>query len=202
MTSSSHRFCTAPMMDWTDRHCRFFLRQISRRARLYTEMITAPALMHGDVPRHLDFDPQEHPRRAAARRQRSRDARACGEARRALGLRRDQPQLRLSVGARADRQLRRVPHGASRRSSRDCVRAMRDAVALPVTVKHRIGLDANEDYGFVRDFVGTVARGGLRRLHRARAQRGAEGAVAEGESRGAAAALRGRASAEARVSAA
>src|SRR6478735_3202382 len=55
------RFCVAPMMDWTDRHCRYFMRVISKRARLYTEMITAPALVHGDVPRHLDFDPAEHP---------------------------------------------------------------------------------------------------------------------------------------------
>ena len=54
MSSLSHRFCVAPMMDWTDRHCRFFLRQVSRHARLYTEMVTAPALMHGDVPRHRD----------------------------------------------------------------------------------------------------------------------------------------------------
>src|SRR2546422_874001 len=57
----SHRFCVAPMMDWSDRHCRYFLRLISRRARLYTEMITSAALMHGDVPHHLDFDPAEHP---------------------------------------------------------------------------------------------------------------------------------------------
>ena len=55
------RFCVAPMMDWTDRHCRFFHRQLTSRARLYTEMITAPALTHGDVPRHLDFDPAEQP---------------------------------------------------------------------------------------------------------------------------------------------
>ena len=57
----THRFSVAPMMDWTDRHCRFFLRLITRQARLYTEMITAPALVHGDVARHLDFDPAEHP---------------------------------------------------------------------------------------------------------------------------------------------
>ncbi len=61
MNNLSHRFCVAPMMDWTDRHCRFFLRLITRRTRLYTEMITAPALVHGDVPHHLDFDPAEHP---------------------------------------------------------------------------------------------------------------------------------------------
>ena len=59
--TSPWRLSVAPMMDWTDRHCRFFLRQVSRHARLYTEMVTAPALVHGDVPRHLDFDPAEHP---------------------------------------------------------------------------------------------------------------------------------------------
>ena len=94
--------CVAPMMDWTDRHCRYFLRQISRRARLYTEMITAPALMHGDMPRHLDFDPAEHP---VALQLGGSDpailARAATSGR-AVGLRRDQPELRLSVGARAD----------------------------------------------------------------------------------------------------
>src|SRR3954451_18448256 len=61
MTSLSHRVCVAPMMDWTDRHCRFFLRLVSRHTRLYTEMVTTGALQHGDVPRHLDFDPAEHP---------------------------------------------------------------------------------------------------------------------------------------------
>ena len=77
---------------------------------------------------------------------------------------------------------------------------MRDAVALPVTVKHRIGLDAVDDYAFVRDFVGTVADGRMRRVHRPCAQRGAERPVAEGKPRGAAAALRRRAPAEARLS--
>ena len=57
----SHRLCVAPMMDWTDRHCRFFLRQVSSRARLYTEMITTGALIHGDVERHLAFSKEEHP---------------------------------------------------------------------------------------------------------------------------------------------
>src|SRR5436190_16835667 len=61
VNSLSHRLCVAPMMDWTDRHCRYFFRLITRHARLYTEMITAPALAHGDVPHHLDFDRSQHP---------------------------------------------------------------------------------------------------------------------------------------------
>ena len=61
MTAATHRLCVAPMMDWTDRHCRYFLRLVTRHAWLYTEMVTTGALLHGDVPRHLDFDPAEHP---------------------------------------------------------------------------------------------------------------------------------------------
>src|SRR5512137_131059 len=61
MSRISHRVCVAPMMDWTDRHCRYFLRLIAPRVRLYTEMITSGALAHGDVPHHLDFDPAEQP---------------------------------------------------------------------------------------------------------------------------------------------
>ena len=147
------------MMDWTDRHCRYFLRLIAPRARLYTEMITAPRARARRRPASPRFRSGRASARAAARRQRSRgSSRTRREARRALGLRRDQSQLRLPVRARADRQLRRVPDGASRRSSRDCVAAMRDAVSVPVTVKHRIGLDHDDDYGFVRDFVGTRRR--------------------------------------------
>ena len=198
MNNLSHRFCVAPMMDWTDRHCRYFLRLISRHARLYTEMITAPALLHGDVPRHLDFDRSRASGRVAAGRQRSDDARARRAAGRAMGLRRDQPQLRLSVRARADRQLRRVPDGrpATGRGLRQgdvrCGERSRDGQA-PHRPRRRRRLRIRPR------FRRHGRRGRLRRVHRARAQRGAQGIVAEGESRSAAAALRRRASAEARL---
>ena len=68
---ASHRFAVAPMMEWTDRHCRYFLRLISKRTFLYTEMVTAEAVLHGDRERVLGFDAAEHPARASARRQRS-----------------------------------------------------------------------------------------------------------------------------------
>ena len=147
------------MMDWTDRHCRFFLRQISRHARLYTEMITAPALLHGDVPRHLDFDPAEHP--LALQLGGSDPAMLAHAAK--LGERWGYDEINLNCGCPSERVqtgsfgacLMREPQLVAQ-----CVRAMRDAVALPITVKHRIGLDADEDYGFVRDFVGTVAQAG------------------------------------------
>ncbi len=159
MSHLSHRFCVAPMMDWTDRHCRFFLRQISRHARLYTEMVTAPALMHGDVPRHLDFDPQEHP--VALQLGGSDPAMLAHAAR--LGERWGYNEINLNCGCPSER-VQTGSFGAclmaEPRLVADCVAAMRDAVTLPVTVKHRIGLDYDEDYGFVRDFVGIVAQAG------------------------------------------
>jgi tRNA-dihydrouridine synthase A len=153
------RFCVAPMMDWTDRHCRYFLRLISRRARLYTEMITAPALAHGDVPRHLDFDPSEHP--LALQLGGSDPAELAHAAR--LGARWGYDEINLNCGCPSER-VQTGSFGACLMAEpalvADCVRAMRDAVTLPVTVKHRIGLDAIDDYSFVRDFVGTVAEAG------------------------------------------
>ena len=153
------RFCVAPMMDWTDRHCRYFFRLISKRARLYTEMITAPALVHGDVPRHLDFDPAEHP---VALQLGGSDPAALAHAAR-LGERWGYDEINLNCGCPSER-VQTGSFGACLMAEpalvADCVRAMRDAVSVPVTVKHRIGLDAHEDYAFVRDFVGTVAQGG------------------------------------------
>ena len=147
------------MMEWTDRHCRFFLRLISRHARLYTEMVTAPALMHGDVPRHLDFDPREHP---IALQLGGSDPSMLARAAR-LGAQWGYDEINLNCGCPSER-VQTGSFGACLMGEpslvADCVRAMRDAVALPVTVKHRIGLDASEDYGFVRDFVGAVAAAG------------------------------------------
>jgi len=158
---SEWRFCVAPMMDWTDRHCRFFFRLISKRARLYTEMITAPALAHGDVRRHLEFDPSEHP---VALQLGGSDPVELAHAAR-LGARYGYDEINLNCGCPSER-VQTGSFGACLMAEpalvADCVRAMQDAVSQPVTVKHRIGLDANEDYGFVRDFVGTLADAGCR----------------------------------------
>ena len=147
------------MMDWTDRHCRFFLRLITRHAWLYTEMVTTGALLHGDVPRHLDFDPAEHP---IALQLGGSDPAALAVCAR-LGERWGYDEINLNVGCPSER-VQTGSFGACLMAEpelvADCVRAMRDAVAIPVTVKHRLGLDRNEDYGFVRDFVGTVAAAG------------------------------------------
>ncbi len=147
------------MMDWTDRHCRFFLRLISRRARLYTEMITVGALTHGDVPYHLDFDPAEHP--IGLQLGGSDPQMLAASAK--LGERWGYDEINLNCGCPSER-VQTGSFGACLMAEpalvADCVKAMRDAVAVPVTVKHRIGLDHGDDYGFVRDFVGTVAAAG------------------------------------------
>src|SRR3954469_8348647 len=118
------RFCVAPMMDWTDRHCRYFFRLITRRARLYTEMITAPALVHGDIAHHLDFDPAEHP--LALQLGGSDPAQLAHAAR--LGARWRYDEINLNCGCPSERVqtgsfgacLMREPHVVA-----ECVKAMR-----------------------------------------------------------------------------
>lgn len=154
------RLCVAPMMDWTDRHCRFFHRLITRRTRLYTEMVTTGALRHGDVPRHLDFSAEEHP--LALQLGGSEPDELAHSAR--LAQQWGYDEVNLNCGCPSPR-VQRGAFGACLMAEPvlvgDCVAAMRDACTLPVTVKHRIGVDRHDDYGFVRDFVGTVAaRGG------------------------------------------
>jgi tRNA-dihydrouridine synthase A len=158
---SPWRFCIAPMMDWTDRHCRFFHRLLSRHARLYTEMVTTGALIHGDVPRHLDFNAEEHPVALQLGGSEPDDLAHCAR----LAERWGYEEVNLNCGCPSER-VQRGAFGACLMAEpllvRDCVKAMADAVAIPVTVKHRIGIDRVDTYGFVRDFVGTVAEGGAR----------------------------------------
>lgn len=158
---SPWRFCVAPMLDWTDRHCRFFHRTLSRRARLYTEMITTGALLHGDAARHLDFDPAERP--VALQLGGSEPAELAHCAR--LGERRGYDEINLNCGCPSER-VQRGAFGAclmaEPRLVADCIKAMQDAVSIPVTVKQRIGIDRNEDYGFVADFVSTLFDAGCR----------------------------------------
>jgi tRNA-dihydrouridine synthase A len=155
------RLCVAPMLDCTDRHCRFFHRTLSRHARLYTEMITTGALLHGDAARHLDFDPAEHP--VALQLGGSEPAELAHCAR--LGERRGYDEINLNCGCPSER-VQRGAFGAclmaEPRLVADCIKAMQDAVSIPVTVKHRIGIGRNEDYGFVADFVGALFDAGCR----------------------------------------
>ena len=160
MTKNPWRLSVAPMMDWTDRHCRHFHRLLTRHARLYTEMVTTGALIHGDVPRHLDFSADEQPVALQLGGSEPADLAHCAKLAEQWGY----AEVNLNCGCPSER-VQRGAFGACLMTEpelvADCVKAMRDAVGLPVTVKHRVGIDKVESYGFVRDFVGTVAlRGG------------------------------------------
>ncbi|MEI7782934.1 MAG: tRNA dihydrouridine(20/20a) synthase DusA [Betaproteobacteria bacterium] len=156
---AASRLSVAPMMDWTDRHCRYFHRLLSRRALLYTEMVTTGALLHGDLARHLDFNPQEQP--LALQLGGSEPADLARAAR--LGEQWGYAEINLNCGCPSER-VQRGAFGACLMAEpatvADGVKAMRDAVSVPVTVKHRIGIDRVESYDFVRDFVGQVSEAG------------------------------------------
>ena len=156
---SPWRLTVAPMMDWTDRHCRVFHRCITRHARLYTEMVTTGALIHGDVPRHLDYSESEHPVALQLGGSDAADLAACAR----LAAQWGYDEVNLNCGCPSER-VQRGSFGACLMAEpalvRDCIKAMVDAVDLPITVKHRIGIDRGESYDFVRDFVGTVAEAG------------------------------------------
>jgi tRNA-dihydrouridine synthase A len=153
------RLSVAPMMDWTDRNCRYFLRQFSPRVLLYTEMIVAQAILKGDRAYLLEFDPAEHP---VALQLGGADPGALAEAA-AIGAGFGYDEINLNVGCPSDR-VQQATFGACLmarpRLVAECVRAMRRAVAVPVTVKCRIGIDDRDDWPFLRDFVTAIADAG------------------------------------------
>lgn len=147
------------MLDWTDRHCRYFHRLLSSRALLYTEMVTTGALIHGDVARHLRLDETEHPVALQLGGSEPADLAHCAK----LGEEWGYDEINLNCGCPSER-VQRGAFGACLMAEpqlvADGVKAMVDVVSVPVTVKHRIGIDRGEDYGFVRDFIGTVSQAG------------------------------------------
>ena len=151
----------APMMDWSDRNCRFFHRLLSQHTLLYTEMVTTGALMHSDVARHLRFNAEEHPVALQLGGSEPADLARCATMAQEWGY----DEINLNCGCPSER-VQRGAFGACLMNEADlvadCVKAMRDVVDIPVTVKHRIGIDKEESYGFVRDFVGTVADAGCK----------------------------------------
>ena len=151
----------APMMEWTDRHCRVFHRQITRHTWLYTEMVTTGALVYGDVERHLRYDEVEHP---VALQLGGSDPLDLAKSAK-LGEQWGYDEINLNCGCPSER-VQKGAFGACLMQEpqlvADCVKAMRDAVSIDVTVKHRIGIDYNEEYGFVRDFIGTIADAGCK----------------------------------------
>jgi len=149
------------MMDWTDRHCRFFLRLLSPHALLYTEMVTAQAILHGDRERLLGFDASEHP---LALQIGGSDPAMLAKAAR-IGAEFGYDEINLNVGCPSDR-VQSGSFGACLMAEaglvRDCVAAMGEVVDVPVTVKSRIGIDDHDDYEFLAGFVETVAESGCR----------------------------------------
>src|ERR1700751_2416920 len=150
----THRFCVAPMMDWTDRHCRVFHRLLSRRARLYTEMLTTGAIIHGDRARLLGFDESEHP--VALQLGGSVPSELAMSAR--IGEDFGYDEINLNVGCPSDR-VKDGRFGACLMAEPALVAAwidaMKRAVQIPVTVKCRIGID-DQDPEIALD---TLARG-------------------------------------------
>ncbi len=156
-------FAIAPMMDWTDRHCRVFHRLLSSRALLYTEMITAKAILHGDRQKLLGYSAQEHP---VALQLGGSDVDELAQAAR-IGADWGYDEINLNVGCPSPR-VQNGQFGAALMATpelvRDCVSAMRQAVDIPVTVKCRIGIDDQDEQTALDDFVGAVAEGGCRRF--------------------------------------
>src|SRR5690554_4853360 len=138
-----HKFAVAPMMDWTDQHCRFLHRQLTRKALLYTEMVVADAVIHGDRERLLGFDPAEHP--VALQLGGSEPAKLAEAARIGAGFGYD--EINLNVGCPSDR-VQSGTFGACLMKAPElvgeCVRAMKAVVNVPVTVKCRIGVDEQD----------------------------------------------------------
>ena len=149
------------MMDWTDRHCRFFLRQFSARTLLYTEMITSAALVRGRKQHLLAFNPAEHP---IALQLGGSDPQELATAARA-GAAAGYDEINLNVGCPSER-VQSGSFGACLMAEPGlvarCIAAMRSAVAIPVTVKCRIGIDEHDEYEFLANFVDAVAAGGAR----------------------------------------
>lgn len=155
----NRRFCVAPMLDWTDRHCRYFYRLMSRHAVLYTEMVTTGAILQGNRQRHLQFNPEEQPVALQLGGSHPRDLANCAELAEQYGY----DEVNLNVGCPSDR-VQNGRFGACLMAEPElvaaCVAAMRQAVSIPVTVKSRIGIDEQDSYEALTQFIATVSGGG------------------------------------------
>jgi tRNA-dihydrouridine synthase A len=159
MNPLDRKFAIAPMMEWTDRHCRFFHRLLTRRALIYTEMITIGAVLHGDRSRLLAFDPSEHPVALQLGGSDSRELARCARIAEDLGY----DEVNLNVGCPSDR-VQQGRFGACLMAEPDlvgdCVVAMKSAVAIPVTVKCRIGIDEQDPEEALETFTRVLKRAG------------------------------------------
>nr|WP_174875911.1 tRNA dihydrouridine(20/20a) synthase DusA [Vogesella oryzae] len=155
------RLSVAPMLDWTDRHYRYFARLITKHTWLYTEMVTTGALLHGDVGRHLRYHEAEHPIALQLGGSEPAELAQCARLAQQWGY----DEVNLNVGCPSER-VQKGAFGACLMAEpqlvADCVKAMRDVVDIDVTVKHRIGIDQIDSYDYMREFVDTVAEAGCR----------------------------------------
>ncbi|MDD2739178.1 MAG: tRNA dihydrouridine(20/20a) synthase DusA [Methylomonas lenta] len=155
----NRRFCVAPMLDWTDRHCRYFYRLLSRHAVLYTEMVTTGAILHGNPERHLQFNQAEYPVALQLGGSNPPDLALCAKIAEDYGY----DEINLNVGCPSDR-VQNGRFGACLMAEpalvAECVAAMRHAVSIPVTVKSRIGIDDRDSYAELTQFIGDVAASG------------------------------------------
>lgn len=156
----------APMMDWTDRHCRYFHRLLAPHVLLYTEMVTSAAILHGDQDRLLGFNPEEHPVALQLGGSEADDLAKSAK----IGADYGYDEINLNCGCPSDR-VQKGRFGACLMAEpstvADSVKAMRDATShknIPITVKCRIGIDEMDSYEFLADFVGKVAEAGCPRI--------------------------------------
>jgi tRNA-dihydrouridine synthase A len=151
----NRKFSVAPMMEWTDRHCRFFHRLLTRRALLYTEMLTTGAVLHGDRARLLRFDAAEHPLALQLGGSEPRALAACARIGAELGF----DEINLNAGCPSDR-VQDGRFGACLMAEPalvgDCVAAMKAAVSIPVTVKCRIGIDEQDPEAALETFARSI----------------------------------------------
>ena len=153
------RFCVAPMLDWTDKYCRYFMRLLSKQCLLYTEMITTGALLHGDTERLLEHDAYEHPLALQLGGNDPVSLARCAQLAEEFGY----AEINLNCGCPSNK-VQQGQFGASLMKHpqlvADSILAMRDAVDIPVTVKHRIGIDREFSYDDLANFVGTITESG------------------------------------------
>jgi len=158
-TGLDRTLSVAPMLDWTDRHCRYFHRLLAPSALLYTEMVTTGAIIHGDAERHLAFNSEEHPLALQLGGSDPADLATCAR----IAQERGYDEINLNVGCPSDR-VQRGSFGACLMLEpelvRNCMSAMLDAVDIQVTIKTRLGVDDHYSYQYMSDFVGTVAESG------------------------------------------
>ena len=159
MPNINRKFTVAPMLDWTDRHCRYFHRLLTKQALLYTEMVTTGALLNGDVERHLRFNAFEQPVALQLGGSESKEMAACARLAEDYGY----AEVNINVGCPSER-VQKGAFGACLMAEphliADCVAAMQAAVNMPVTVKNRIGIDEQQERDSLFNFVETVAQAG------------------------------------------